>query len=182
MFKGTTIISIRDKDSVVIAGDGQVTLGHTVIKANATKIRRLGEGKIIAGFAGSTSDAITLFEIFEEKLRKYNFQTKKAAVELSRAWRKDRVLGKLEALLLVADKDVTLLISGSGDVLEPEKDIFAIGSGGSYALASAVALSENTKLKARDIAAKSLKIASDICIYTNNNISFEEISLKGGSR
>lgn len=180
MFKGTTIICVRDRNSVVIAGDGQVTLGHTVIKSNATKIRKLGEGKIIAGFAGSTSDAITLFEIFEEKLRKYNFQTKKAAVELSRAWRKDRVLGKLEALLLVADADVTLLISGSGDVLEPEKNIFAIGSGGSYALASAVALFENSKLKAKEIAGKSLKIASDICIYTNNEISFEEISLKGG--
>ena len=182
MFKGTTIICVRDKDSVVIAGDGQVTLGHTVIKSNATKIRKLGDGKIISGFAGSTSDAITLFEIFEEKLRKYNFQTKKAAVELSRAWRKDRVLGKLEALLLVADTEVTLLISGSGDVLEPEKNIFAIGSGGSYALSAAVALAENTKLKAKDIASKSLKIASEICIYTNNEISYEEIILKGGRK
>jgi len=182
MFKGTTIICVRDNESVVIAGDGQVTLGHTVIKSNANKIRTLGEGKIIAGFAGSTSDAITLFEIFEEKLRKYNFQTKKAAVELSRAWRKDRVLGKLEALLLVADTDVTLLISGSGDVLEPEKNIFAIGSGGNYALASAIALMENSKLEARKIAEKSLKIASDICIYTNSKVSFEEIIFKGGRK
>jgi len=182
MFKGTTIICVRDKESVVIAGDGQVTLGHTVIKSNACKVRKLGEGKIIAGFAGSTSDAVTLFEIFEEKLRKYNFQTKKAAVELSRAWRKDRVLGKLEALLIVADKDVTLLISGSGDVLEPEKNIFTIGSGGSYALAAAIALSQNSKLKSKEIAGKSLKIASDICIYTNSHITFEEIALKGGKK
>ena len=136
MFEGTTIICVRDKSSVIIAGDGQVTFGNTVLKGNAHKVRRLAEGRIIAGFAGSTADAVTLFEIFEEKLKKYNYQLKKSAVELSKAWRKDRVLGKLEALLLVADADDTLLISGSGDVLEPEKNIIAIGSGGNYAYAA----------------------------------------------
>ena len=179
MFDGTTIICVRDKSSVIIAGDGQVTFGNTVLKGNAHKVRRLAEGRIIAGFAGSTADAVTLFEIFEEKLKKYNYQLKKSAVELSKAWRKDRVQGKLEALLLVADADDTLLISGSGDVLEPEKNIIAIGSGGNYAYAAAVALSENTKLPAHDIALKSLKIAADICIYTNSNFSFEEIRTKG---
>jgi len=123
MFKGTTIIAVRDKKSVVIAGDGQVTLGHTVMKGNARKLRVLGEGRVIAGFAGSTSDAVTLYEIFEEKLKRYNYQTRKAAVELSKTWRKDRVLGKLEAMMIVSDKEDTLLISGSGDILEPEKDI-----------------------------------------------------------
>lgn len=179
MFKGTTIISVRDRSSVIIAGDGQVTLGNTVIKSNANKIRKIGDGLIIAGFAGSTADAVTLFEIFEEKLKKYNYQTKKAAVELSRSWRKDRVLGKLEALLIVADAETTLLISGSGDVLEPEKNIFAIGSGGSFATAAASALIENTKLSAKEIALKSLKIASEICIYTNSSFSFEEIKISG---
>ncbi len=177
MFKGTTIIAVRDEKSVVIAGDGQVTFGHTVLKSNARKLRRLGEGRIIAGFAGSTSDAITLFEIFEEKLKKYNWQTKKAAVELSKAWRKDRVLGKLEALLLVADKNETFLISGTGDIVAPEKNIIAIGSGGSYAYAAAIGLKENTKLGARNIAQKSLKIASEICIYTNDNITIEELKI-----
>ena len=182
MFEGTTIICVRDKSSVVVAGDGQVTFGHTVLKGNANKLRRLGNDRIIAGFAGSTSDAVTLFEIFEEKLKKYNYQLKKSAVELSRAWRKDRVLGKLEALLLVADEETTLLISGSGDVVEPEKNIIAIGSGGPYAYAAAVALSENTKLSAHDIALKSLKIASEICIYTNSNLTIEELKTSGGKK
>lgn len=182
MFEGTTIICVRDKSSVIIAGDGQVTYGNTVMKGNAHKVRRLADGRIIAGFAGSTADAVTLFEIFEEKLKKYNYQLKKAAVELSKAWRKDRVLGKLEALLLVADEEDTLLISGSGDVLEPEKEIIAIGSGGNYAYAAAVAMAENTKLSAHEIALKSLKIASDICIYTNSNFSFEEIKIQGGKK
>ena len=182
MFEGKTIICVRDKSSVIIAGDGQVTFGNTVLKGNAHKVRRLAEGRIIAGFAGSTADAVTLFEIFEEKLKKYNYQLKKSAVELSKAWRKDRVLGKLEALLLVADADDTLLISGSGDVLEPEKNIIAIGSGGNYAYAAAVALSENTKLAAHEIALRSLKIAADICIYTNSNFSFEEIRTEGDKK
>jgi len=175
MFKGTTIITVRDKKSVVIAGDGQVTLGHTVVKGNAKKLRVLASGRVVAGFAGSTSDALTLFEIFEEKLKRFNYQTKKAAVELSKAWRKDRVLGKLEAMLIVADKKETLLISGSGDILEPEKNLFAIGSGGSYAYAAALAMKENTKLSAKEISIRSLKIAAEICIYTNDSIITEEL-------
>jgi len=149
-----------------------------VFKGNARKLRTLGEGRIIAGFAGSTADAITLFEIFEEKLKKHNYQLKKAAVELSKAWRKDRILGKLEAMLIAADKNCTLLISGTGDILEPEKDILAIGSGGTYAYAAAVALSENTRLGAKEIALRSLNIAADICIYTNDNISHEELKVE----
>lgn len=179
MFKGTTIIAVRDSKSVVIAGDGQVSMGSAVIKSNANKLRRLGKGKLIAGFAGSTSDAITLFEIFEEKLKRFNWQTRKAAVELSKTWRKDKVLGQLEALLLVADEQETLLISGNGDVLEPENDVIAIGSGGNYAYAAALALQDNTRLGAEKIAVKSLEIASNICVYTNSNISTEKIKLRG---
>ncbi len=179
MFEGTTIIAVRDNRGVVIAGDGQVTLGHTVAKGNARKVRQLDEGRVIAGFAGSTSDAVTLFEMFEEMLKKYNHQTKKAAVELSKSWRRDRVLNKLEAMLLIADETETFLISGAGDVLSPERNIFAIGSGGSYAYAAALALSDNTRLGAKEIALRSLKIASEICIYTNSNISFEELKIGG---
>ncbi len=179
MFKGTTIIAVRDSKSVVIAGDGQVSMGPSVIKSNANKLRRLGEGKLIAGFAGSTSDAITLFEIFEEKLKRFNWQTRKAAVELSKTWRKDKVLGQLEALLLVADKQETLLISGNGDVLSPENDVIAIGSGGNYAYAAALALQDNTRLGAEKIAVKSLEIASNICVYTNSSISTEKIKVRG---
>lgn len=178
MFHGTTILAVKDKKSIVIAGDGQVTLGNTIVKANAKKLRVLGEGRIIAGFAGSTSDAVTLFEIFEEKLKRYSWQMKKAAVELSKTWRRDRVLGKLEALLIVADRQNTLLISGAGDVLEPEKDIIAIGSGGNYAYAAAIALKENTKLGAREIAMRAMKITAGICIYTNENVTFEELTLE----
>ncbi|MFO7735946.1 MAG: ATP-dependent protease subunit HslV [bacterium] len=179
MFKGTTIIAVRDSKSVVIAGDGQVSMGPSVIKSNANKLRRLGEGKLIAGFAGSTSDAITLFEIFEEKLKRFNWQTRKAAVELSKTWRKDKVLGQLEALLLVADEQETLLISGNGDVLSPENDVIAIGSGGNYAYAAALALQDNTRLGAEKIAVKSLEIASNICVYTNSSISTEKIKVRG---
>ena len=174
-FHGTTIVSVRKNGKVVIGGDGQVTLGHTVMKANARKVRRLGKGDILAGFAGATADAFTLFELFETKLEKHGGQLVRAAVELAKDWRTDRRLGRLEALLAVADHSSSLIISGNGDVLEPENGVIAIGSGGPYAQAAAKALLENSDLDARGIVEKALGIAADICIYTNHNISIEEL-------
>jgi ATP-dependent HslUV protease subunit HslV len=175
-FHATTIVSVRRGAEVVIGGDGQVTLGNTVMKANARKVRRLGNGRIVAGFAGATADAFTLFELFEQKLERHGGQLVRAAVELAKDWRTDRRLGRLEALLAVADKDASLIISGNGDVLEPEHGLIAIGSGGPFALAAAKALLENTDLPPREIVERALKIAGDICIYTNHNVTIEELS------
>lgn len=174
-FHATTIVSVRRHGKVVIGGDGQVTLGHTVMKSNARKIRRIGKGDILAGFAGATADAFTLFELFEQKLEKYSGNLVRAAVELTKDWRTDRRLGRLEAMLAVADKDTSLLLSGNGDVVEPEHGLIAIGSGGPYAQAAARALLENTDKSAREVVEASLKIAGDICIYTNHNVSIEEL-------
>ncbi len=172
---GTTILGVKLSDKVAVGGDGQVTLGHTVVKATAQKIRKLYDGKVIAGFAGATADAFTLFEKFEGKLKEYKGNLKRAAVELAKDWRSDKILRRLEAMIIVADKSTLLLISGNGDVLEPDEGIIAIGSGGNYALAAAKAYVENDKLSASQIVESSLKIASDICIYTNNNIMIEEL-------
>ena len=171
---GTTIISVRKGNQVVIAGDGQVSLGNTVIKSTAQKVRKLANSNVIAGFAGATADAFTLFERLEEKLEKHPNQLTRACVELAKDWRTDKYLRRLEALLTVADSNTSLLITGMGDVLEPEGDIIGIGSGGNYALAAARALSD-TELTAEDIARKSIKIASDICVFTNNNLTVEKI-------
>jgi|TARA_Y100000385_G_scaffold199313_1_gene206388 ATP-dependent HslUV protease subunit HslV len=171
---GTTIISVRKGNQVVIAGDGQVSLGNTVIKASAQKVRRIGDGSVIAGFAGATADAFTLFERLESKLEKHPNQLTRAAVELAKEWRTDKYLRRLEALLTVADASVSLLITGQGDVLEPENNITGIGSGGNYALSAARALIE-TDLTAEEIAKKSIQIAADICVFTNNNITSEKI-------
>jgi ATP-dependent HslUV protease subunit HslV len=173
-FHATTIVSVRRGDRVVIGGDGQVTLGHTVVKSNARKIRRLAGGRVLAGFAGATADAFTLFELFEQKLEKHG-QLVRAAVELAKDWRTDRRLGRLEAMLAVVDKEASLLISGNGDVLEPEHGLIAIGSGGPYAQAAAKALLDHTELDPRAIVAGALKIAGDICIYTNHNAVIEEL-------
>jgi ATP-dependent HslUV protease subunit HslV len=174
-FHATTIVSVRRHGKVVIGGDGQVTLGNTVMKSNARKLRRLGKGDVLAGFAGATADAFTLFELFEQKLERFSGNLTRAAVELAKEWRTDRRLGRLEAMLAVADKETSLLISGNGDVVEPENGLIAIGSGGPYAQAAAKALIENTELDARRIVEQALKIAGDICIYTNDNISIEEL-------
>jgi ATP-dependent HslUV protease subunit HslV len=174
-FRGTTILSVRRNGKVVIGGDGQVTLGNTVMKGNARKVRRLYQDKVIAGFAGGTADAFTLFERFEGKLEKYSGNLTRAAVELAKDWRTDRMLRRLEALLIVADPSVTLIVSGNGDVIEPEHDLAAIGSGGAFAQAAARALLEHTELDARTIAEQALKIAADICIYTNHNLTIEEL-------
>ncbi len=174
-FHATTIVSVRRNGRVVIGGDGQVTLGHTVMKANARKIRRLGKGDVLAGFAGATADAFTLFELFEQKLERFGGNLTRAAVELTKDWRTDRRLGRLEAMLAVADKEVSLLLSGNGDVVEPEHGLIAIGSGGPYAQAAARALLENTDLDARGVVEQALKIAGDICIYTNHNVTVEEL-------
>ncbi|MDE1899036.1 MAG: ATP-dependent protease subunit HslV [Xanthomonadaceae bacterium] len=174
-FHATTILCVRRDGRVVIGGDGQVTLGNTVMKANARKLRRLGKGDVLAGFAGATADAFTLFELFEEKLVKHGGQLTRAAVELAKDWRTDRRLGRLEALLAVADKESSLLISGNGDVLEPEDGLIAIGSGGAYAQAAARALLAHTTLDARAVVEHALGIAADICIYTNHHISIEEL-------
>lgn len=174
-FHATTIVSVRRNGKVVIGGDGQVTLGNTVMKANARKIRRLGKGDVLAGFAGATADAFTLFELFEQKLDKHGGNLTRAAVEMAKEWRTDRRFGKLEAMLAVADKDVSLLISGNGDVLEPEHGLIAMGSGGPFAQSAALALLENTEMDARTVVEKALKIAGDICIYTNHNVSLEEL-------
>ncbi len=174
-FHGTTILSVRRNNKVVIGGDGQVSFGDTVMKGNARKVRRLYENNVIAGFAGGTADAFTLFEYFEGKLQKHSGNLVRAAVELAKDWRTDRTLRRLEALLAVADKESSLIISGNGDVIEPEQGIIAIGSGGNYALSAARALYTNTELDARSIAEKSLNIAADICIYTNHNLLIEEL-------
>ena len=171
---GTTIISVRKDNQVVIAGDGQVSLGNTVIKGSAQKVRRIGDGSVIAGFAGATADAFTLFERLESKLEKHPNQLTRAAVELAKEWRTDKYLRRLEALLTVADANVSLLITGQGDVLEPENNITGIGSGGNYALSAARALID-TDLSAEEIAKKSIEIAADICVFTNSNITIEKI-------
>lgn len=176
MFKGTTILCVRYNGKVAIAGDGQVTMGNTVLKHNAKKIRRMYNDKIVAGFSGATADAFTLFERFETKIESYRGNIKRAAVELAKDWRTDKILRRLEALLIIADKEHTFIISGTGDVIEPEDGIAAIGSGGPYAQSAARALFENTNLSAKEIAEKSMKIASDICIYTNENITIEELN------
>ncbi|MDE0972064.1 MAG: ATP-dependent protease subunit HslV [Arenicellales bacterium] len=172
---GTTILSVRRGEHVVIGGDGQVTLGETIMKGNARKVRRLYEDKVIAGFAGGTADAFTLFERFEGKLQKHQGNLLRSAVELAKDWRTDRMLRRLEALLAVADSSVSLVISGTGDVIEPEGGIMSIGSGGPYAKAAAVALLENTDMGARAIVERSLTIAADICIYTNHEVTIEEM-------
>ena len=174
-FHATTIVSVRRAGRVVIGGDGQVTLGNTIMKSNARKVRRLGRGDVLAGFAGATADAFTLFELFEAKLEKHGGQLVRAAVELAKDWRTERRYGRLEALLAVADKHSSLIISGNGDVIEQEHGLIAIGSGGPFAQAAARALLEHTELDARKIAEAALKVAGDICIYTNGNTSFEEL-------
>ncbi|MBU2896933.1 ATP-dependent protease subunit HslV [Vibrio hepatarius] len=171
----TTIVSVRRNNKVVIAGDGQVSLGNTVMKGNARKVRRLYNNKVLAGFAGGTADAFTLFERFESKLQMHQGHLTKAAVELAKDWRSDRALRKLEALLAVADETASLIITGNGDVVQPENDLIAIGSGGSFAQAAATALLENTDLDAGEIAQKSLKIAGDICVFTNQYHTIEEL-------
>ncbi len=175
-FHGTTIIAVRRGDSVVIGGDGQVTQGNTVLKSNARKVRRLFKDQVLAGFAGGTADAFTLFERFEAKLDKHHGNLTRAAVELAKDWRTDRMLRRLEALLAVADKTASLIITGNGDVIEPEEGLIAIGSGGPFAQAAARALLDNTELSAHDIVERSLNIAADICIYTNRNLTIEELS------
>ena len=178
MIKSTTIIGIRKANLVVIAGDGQASFGNTVIKANVKKIRRLGQdNSVISGFAGSTADAFALFERLEAKLDQYKNQLKRACVELAKDWRTDRYLRRLEAMMIVADKDVSLLLSGTGDVIESDDGILAIGSGGPYANSAAKALIKNTEMDAEKIAIESLNIAADICIYTNHNIISEKIEL-----
>ena len=172
-FRGTTILSVRRGNQVVVGGDGQVTMGNTVMKGNARKVRRLYKDRVLAGFAGGTADAFTLFELFEAQLEKHQGKLVKAAVELAKAWRSERSLRQLEALLIVADKETTLVISGNGDVIEPEDNMIAIGSGGSFATAAARALMDNTELGAQDIVEKGLNIAGDICIYTNHNRRIE---------
>jgi len=173
-FHGTTIVCVRRDGRVALGGDGQVTLGNQVVKGNARKVRRLHDGKVLAGFAGGTADAFTLFEYFETKLQKHGNLTR-AAIELAKDWRTDRMLRRLEALLIVADKSQSLLISGTGDVIEPEHELLAIGSGGAYAQAAARALLDETKLDARAVVERALKIAADICIYTNREITIEEL-------
>lgn len=174
-FDGTTIISVRRDDDVVLGGDGQITVGNTVMKSNARKVRRLHQDQILAGFAGGTADAFTLFERFESALEKYRGNLLRAAVELAKDWRSDRVLRRLEAMLAVADKDNSLIISGNGDVVEPEGGLVAIGSGGAFAQAAARALLNETELSAEEIVAKSLAIAADICIYTNHRTTIEKL-------
>ena len=171
---GTTILCVRKGKEVVIAGDGQVSLGHTVLKSTANKLRRLANGEILAGFAGSTADAFTLFERLEAKLEKHPKQLVRAAVELAKDWRTDKYLRRLEAMMIVANKESTLIITGMGDVIEPEDGIAAIGSGGNYALSAARALIDQ-KISAKEIVEKSMKIASDICVYTNNNLKVESL-------
>jgi len=173
----TTILSVRRNGRVVIGGDGQVSMGNTVMKGNARKVRRLYKGQVLAGFAGATADAFTLFERFEAKLEKHSGHLVRAAVELAKDWRTDRMLRRLEALLLVADKEASLILTGTGDVVEPEGEgsLMAIGSGGSYAQAAARAMLDNTDLQAREIVEKGLTIAADICVYTNHNLVIEEL-------
>lgn len=174
-FRGTTILAVRKDGRTAIAGDGQVTLGNTVMKGNARKVRRMYHDTIVTGFAGATADAFTLFELFEKQLNKYTGDLTRAAVELAKQWRTDRMLQKLEAMMLVADKERIYLISGTGDVIEPEHGAIAIGSGGSYAYAAARAYMDSSDLDAREIAERSLRIAGEICIYTNSQIIVEEV-------
>lgn len=185
-YHGTTILSVRRNGVVVIGGDGQVSIGNTIMKGNARKVRRLYHDKVVAGFAGGTADAFTLFERFEGKLEKHQGHLTRAAVELAKDWRTDRMLRRLEALLSVADDTASLVISGNGDVIEPEHDVIAIGSGGSFAEAAARALMENTELDARTVCEKALKIASEICVYTNDCFTIEELNSgsenKGGAK
>ena len=174
-FHGTTIITVRRGGKVVVGGDGQVTLGNTIMKGNATKVRKIYHDKVVVGFAGATADAFTLLERFESMLERHSGHLKRAAVELAKDWRTDRMLRKLEAMLIVADVETSLLISGTGDVIDTENDLIAIGSGGPYAQSAACALFENTEMTARDIVEKSLAIAGDICIYTNQSRTIEEL-------
>jgi ATP-dependent HslUV protease subunit HslV len=173
-FRGTTIISVRRNGKVAIGGDGQVSVGNTVMKGNARKVRQLADGRVIAGFAGGTADAFTLFELFETKLEQYGNLTR-AAIELAKDWRTDRRLRRLEALLCVADQESSFIITGNGDVIEPENNLMAIGSGGPYAQSAALALMQNTDFEAREIVEKALNIAGDICVFTNQNITIEEL-------
>ncbi len=175
-FDGTTILSVRRGNSVVIGGDGQVSLGNTIMKGNARKVRRLYKNQVIAGFAGGTADAFLLFELFEGKLEKHGGQMVRAAVELAKEWRSDRALRRLEALLCVANAEASLIISGNGDVIEPEDSLMAVGSGGAYAQAAARAMLDTTELTAMEIVARGLQIAGDICVYTNQNHTFEELN------
>lgn len=175
MFKGTTILAVRHKGQVVVVGDGQVSLGQTVLKHSARKVRKLYHDRVIAGFAGATADAFTLFEKFEAKLEQFNGNLKRAAVELAKDWRTDRVLRRLDALLIVADTEDSLVISGSGDVVEPDDGAIAIGSGGNYALAAARVLIKHTQLGARAIAEEAMHTAAAICVYTNDQLTFEEL-------
>jgi ATP-dependent HslUV protease, peptidase subunit HslV len=175
IYHGTTILAVRSRGKVAMGGDGQVTFGNTIMKSNAKKVRRLYQNQILAGFAGATADAFTLFELFEKKLEKHQGNLPRAAVEIAKDWRTDKILRRLEALLAVADKNSSFILSGSGDVIEPEHGIMAIGSGSDYARSSAIALLENTKLGARVIVEKSLEIAANICIYTNKNFVIDEI-------
>ena len=174
-FRGTTILSVRNRNQVVIGGDGQVSMGDTVMKGNAKKVRRLHHDKVLAGFAGGTADAFTLFERFEGKLEKHQGQLVRAAVEMAKDWRADRMLRRLEALLAVADHEASLIISGNGDVIEPEHGVMAIGSGGNYAKSAALALLQNTELSAQEIVEKSLGIAGQICVYTNDRFTVESL-------
>ena len=174
-FRGTTILSVRRNGKVVIGGDGQVSMGNTVMKGNARKVRRLYKGQVLAGFAGATADAFTLFERFEGKLEKHSGHLTRSAVELAKDWRTDRILRRLEALLVVADSEASLILTGTGDVVEPEDSLMAIGSGGSYAQAAARAMLDTTDLPARDIVERGLSIAADICVYTNHNLVIEEL-------
>ncbi|NBD10959.1 MULTISPECIES: ATP-dependent protease subunit HslV [Corallococcus] len=175
MFHGTTILCVRREGKVVIAGDGQVSLDKTIMKNTARKVRRIGEGQVLAGFAGSTADAFTLFERFEAKLKEHQKNLARACVELGKDWRTDRFLRRLEALLIVADREKTFILSGAGDVIEPDHGIAAVGSGGHYALSAARALLANTQMSARDICSQSMAIAADICVYTNSNVTYEEL-------
>ncbi|MBK67003.1 MAG: HslU--HslV peptidase proteolytic subunit [Rickettsiales bacterium] len=172
---GTTILAVRKGNQVVVGGDGQVSIGHTVMKSNARKVRRIGGGNIIAGFAGATADAFTLFERLEAKLEQHPGQLTRACVELAKDWRMDKYLRKLEAMMAVCDKDVSLVLTGNGDVLEPEDGIIAIGSGGNYALSAARALHDRDDLSAEEVVRKAMKIAADICVYTNENLIVETI-------
>ena len=176
-YKGTTIVSVRRENKVVIGGDGQVSQGNTIMKGNACKVRRLYKDQVVAGFAGGTADAFTLFERFEEQLEKHHGKLVRSAVELAKLWRTERALRRLEALLVVADKESSLVVTGNGDVIEPEDSIMAIGSGGPFALAASRALIQNTNLDARVIVEKSLAIAADICVYTNMNLTIEELNI-----
>ena len=180
-YRGTTILSIRRKGKVVIGGDGQVSMGNTVMKGNARKVRRLYNNKVIAGFAGGTADAFTLFERFEAKLEKHQGNLVRAAVEMAKDWRTDKMLRRLEALLCVADSKASLILTGNGDVIEPERGVMAIGSGGHYAQSAALGLLDNTELSAKDIVEKSLSIAAKVCVFTNDHFTIEELDAEEAS-